>query len=113
MHINKQLGYIVGLEYTNDLVVQRKAIYVFNTYERTHYLYQDWIKQTTLVAETNRGGALRQKGEGRQTEALQRVQAMEILVEESNVQRVDAPVTVSFVLLQTPDLFFSDVHRQL
>jgi hypothetical protein len=35
---------------------------------------------------------------------------MEILVEESSVQRVDAPVTVSFVLLQTPDLFFSDVH---
>jgi len=39
------------------------------------------------------------------------LKAMEILVEESNVQRVDAPVTVSFVLLQTPDLFFSDVHR--
>jgi hypothetical protein len=39
------------------------------------------------------------------------LKAMEILVEESNVQRVDAPVTVSFVLFQTPDLFFSDVHR--
>ncbi len=39
------------------------------------------------------------------------LKAMEILVEESNVQRVDAPVTVSFVLLQNPDLFFSDVHR--
>jgi serine/threonine-protein phosphatase 4 catalytic subunit len=39
------------------------------------------------------------------------LKAIEILVEESNVQRVDAPVTVSFVLLQTQDLFFSDVHR--
>lgn len=70
------------MEYTNDLVAQRKAIYVFNTYERTHYLYWDSSKHTSWSrkeTEAARARARRQKGERRETDSLQRVQGVEIL----------------------------------